>query len=160
MERFHSSASLRRSLPLPSPLLPPSPPHTLRNTPINLLFRGYTSSKSAIMPRVPSTSSATNQPVPQHYIHTAHGNFLDSTGRVLILRGVNLSGSSKAPCDRPSYELEGFWETAENGGESFVGRPLNLEDGSADVHLARLRGWGFNVIRYVVTWEALEHAGP
>ncbi|KAG8944838.1 hypothetical protein FRC04_001371 [Tulasnella sp. 424] len=112
------------------------------------------------MPRVPSTSSATNRPVPQHYIHTAHGNFLDSTGRVLILRGVNLSGSSKAACDRPSYELEDFWETAENGGESFVGRPLNLEDGSADVHLARLRGWGFNVIRYVVTWEALEHAGP
>ncbi|KAG8925195.1 hypothetical protein FRC02_009864 [Tulasnella sp. 418] len=112
------------------------------------------------MPRVPSTSPATNNPVPPYYVHVAQSNFLDSNGRVLILRGVNLSGSDKAPVDKPSQQLDDFWETAENGGESFIGRPLNLEDGSADVHLARLRGWGFNVIRYCVTWEALEHAGP
>lgn len=112
------------------------------------------------MPRVPSTSLATGQPTSNTYIHTTDSNFVDNAGRTLLLRGVNLSGSSKAPVGQPSYILEGFWETAENDGEGFIGRPLNLEDGSADVHLARLRGWGFNMIRFPITWEALEHAGP
>ncbi|KAH7096903.1 glycoside hydrolase superfamily [Auriculariales sp. MPI-PUGE-AT-0066] len=112
------------------------------------------------MPRIPSLSPATGQPVPSHYIHTTAGQFVDTTGRTVIFRGVNLSGSSKAPVDQQSQILEGFWEQAEAGGTSFIGQPLNLEDGSADVHLSRLRGWGFNFIRFPVTWEALEHAGP
>ncbi|KZT18897.1 glycoside hydrolase family 5 protein [Neolentinus lepideus HHB14362 ss-1] len=112
------------------------------------------------MPAIPFLSPVTGAEIPGHYIHTTDGNFVDNAGRTLLLRGVNLSGTAKAPVGKPSYILEGFWETAENGGESFVGQPLNLEDGSADVHLARLRGWGFNMLRYVVTWEALEHAGP
>ncbi|KAJ7021048.1 glycoside hydrolase family 5 protein [Mycena alexandri] len=112
------------------------------------------------MPAVPTTSPATGNPTGHHFIHTTDCNFVDNAGRTLLLRGVNFSGSSKAPVDRPSYILDGFWETAAAGGESFIGRPLNIDDGSADVHLARLSGWGFNMLRFPVTWEALEHEGP
>src|SRR5258708_11526424 len=114
----------------------------------------------ANMPKIPAVSPATGERPPPIFVHTVDGNFVDSHGRTLLFRGVNLSGSSKAPAAEPSYLLDGFWEKAEAGGNSFISRPLSLDDGSADIHLARLRGWGFNILRYPVTWEALEHGGP
>jgi len=83
-------------------------------------------------------------------------NFVDPLGRHVILRGVNLGGDCKLPwpdggTDRPS-------DFSDHREVSFVGRPFPLEE--ADEHLGRITGWGFNVLRLLVTWEAVEHAGP
>ncbi|MTI94641.1 MAG: glycosyl hydrolase family 35 [Firmicutes bacterium] len=83
--------------------------------------------------------------------------FRDRDGRVLMLRGVNLGGSTKVPSKPPltSDVRQGFFE---HRNISFVGRPFPLEE--ADEHFARLREWGFNFLRFLVTWEAIEHQGP
>ncbi|MEL6918762.1 MAG: cellulase family glycosylhydrolase, partial [Bacteroidota bacterium] len=83
--------------------------------------------------------------------------FGDGTGRKMVLRGLNLGGGTKLPKspNMPSHRQEGFFEGTNI---SFVGRPFPLEE--ADEHFARIKHWGFNFIRFLVTWEAIEHAGP
>ncbi|MDR2079802.1 MAG: glycoside hydrolase family 5 protein [Treponema sp.] len=73
----------------------------------------------------------------------------DEQGRNVLFRGCNLGGSSKNPVQGGLSS----WKTV-----SFIGRPFPLED--AEAHLERLRRWGFSLIRFIITWEALEHAGP
>lgn len=108
----------------------------------------------------PTVSPVTGESVPSYYIHSSSPHFQDNSGRTLLLRGINLSSSAKTPIGQPGAQLEGFWETGKSGEMSFVGRVLDLEDGKVDEHLERLRSWGFNTFRYVVTWESIEHKGP
>ena len=88
-------------------------------------------------------------------VESRGAQFVDKEGRRVTLRGVNLAGG-KVPFDGPTHRAEGLFETART--RSYVGRPFPLAD--APAHFRRLRAWGFNVVRLVVTWDALEHAGP
>ncbi|KAI9841114.1 MAG: hypothetical protein M1838_003701 [Thelocarpon superellum] len=83
--------------------------------------------------------------------------FRDAEQREVTLRGINVAGDAKFPSrpDLPSHLSDRFLEGDDI---SFVNRPFSLED--AHTHFARLKRWGYNTIRYIFMWEAIEHAGP
>ena len=86
-----------------------------------------------------------------------NNNIIDSSNRTIILRGVNLGGSSKVPA-KPfpaTYKKESLTTT---NNLSFVNRPFPVHE--AREHFSRLKSWGLTFIRFLVNWEAIEHFGP
>ncbi|PHH82302.1 hypothetical protein CDD82_6410 [Ophiocordyceps australis] len=85
------------------------------------------------------------------------GQFRDNQGRQVVLRGINVAGDSKLPSEpyQPSHMAQGFFD---GNKVSFHDRPFSKQD--APKHFARIRRYGFNTIRYIFTWEAIEAAGP
>lgn len=92
----------------------------------------------------------TKLPIRQHGAH-----FIDADGGQVMLRGVNLGGDCKVP---PGQGTDVYSDFADHRTVSFVGRPFPLAE--ADAHLGRIAHWGFNTLRLLTTWEAVEHAGP
>lgn len=86
-----------------------------------------------------------------------NGHFRDDHGRMVTLRGINMAGDAKFPSNpnQPSHVPEDFFD---GDNVNFRSRPFPRED--AHIHFSRLRRWGYNTIRYVFTWEAIESAGP
>lgn len=89
-------------------------------------------------------------------MHTDGPWFKDAAGRTLLLRGINLAGSSKVPAHPRTSTPRQFAHG--HRAVSFVGRPFPLEQASE--HFDRISSWGFNLLRLLVPWEAVEHAGP
>src|SRR5436305_13463265 len=83
--------------------------------------------------------------------------FRDSLGREVILRGINVAADAKYPSqpDQPSHVPDDFFDADKL---SFIGRPFSIDE--AHTHFSRLKKWGYNTIRYIFTWEAIEYAGP
>jgi hypothetical protein len=71
------------------------------------------------------------------------GFFWDKEGARVRLKGINLSGASKTPNPQT---------------DSYINIPFSVEE--ADSHFCRLKELGFNAIRFLVTWDAIEQKGP
>ena len=84
--------------------------------------------------------------------HIQGSKFVDDHGRTLLLRGINLCGSSKLPTHPYVFApVDEFYSSAKN--VSFIGRPFNLNE--AKEHFQRLRTWGLTFARLLIPWEAL-----
>ena len=85
-------------------------------------------------------------------IHYSNGVWTNQRGQIVKFRGVNL------PAKTPSHGHHPDIFYSHKKQVSFIGTPFPLE--TAHEHFQRLSNYGFNLIRLVVTWEAVMHEGP
>ncbi len=79
-------------------------------------------------------------------IHVKKDKFIDENGREVTFRGINIA--AKIPLTDTAH-----LESDKNRKISFVNTPFPIAD--APIHLARLKYLGFNLLRWVVPWEAI-----
>jgi len=79
-------------------------------------------------------------------IHHQRPWLLDHYGRYITIHGVNLSGSTKFP------STEAFPDTGDP--VSYVGKPFPADQ--AHAWFAQIAGLGFNAVRLLAVWEAIE----
>jgi hypothetical protein len=91
-----------------------------------------------------------------------NGRFREiDTGRVFHMNGINFASNTKLP-KQPVQKTHfrpddcGFYDDADQ--ISFVGKPFPLNH--AYEHISRIKQCGYNTIRFVTTWESIEHEGP
>jgi hypothetical protein len=90
-------------------------------------------------------------------LHIEKNWFVDENGCRILLRGVNFTASSKIPM-KPDGSTHIKTDFRDHGNVSFIGRPIKVDE--AEEHFTRLKHWGFNCLRFLITWEAIEHIGP
>lgn len=89
--------------------------------------------------------------------YSEKGWIRDKAGRARIFRGLNVSSANKIPFT-PNAETWNPSSLENPYTVSFTGRPFSEE--SADEHFNRLLSLGCTLIRWCITWEAVEHSGP
>lgn len=95
-------------------------------------------------------------------IRNNKGSFVDEENRIVQLKGINVDGGAKYPktphfpSHKPVKGNEGLFFDGDH--VSFVGRPFPLDEVAE--HIKRIKSMGYNSIRYIFTWEAIEHEGP
>jgi hypothetical protein len=92
------------------------------------------------------TSFVTNEGVDGEVVRHQRPYLLDQHGRYVTVNGVNLSGSTKFP------RTEAFPGTGDL--VSYVGKPFPVDE--AHAYFAQIAGLGFNAVRLLAIWEAIE----
>jgi len=114
-----------------------------------VIFRGINVSGSSKLPMMPAQSDEVF--VENEDILQGGNNSSNTDGALLGAEYSSLSAPNPnvPPSEDPFYDYKSV---------TFVGRPFPLKE--ADVHIQRLRSWGYTLFRLLFTWEAVEHDGP
>ena len=92
------------------------------------------------------TSVVTTKGVDGEIVRHQRPWLVDQHGRYITIHGVNLGGSNKFP------STEAFPDPGEE--ISYVGKPFPADE--AHTWFAQIAGLGFNAVRLLATWEAIE----
>ncbi len=92
-------------------------------------------------------------------VHTYLNYIKDGHGRYVYFHGLNVSGSDKFPVnDDPCTTSKRQCTYDKVLQPSYVGKPFPIEE--ADKHFEQIRSLGFNSIRLIMNWEAIQPDDP